>query len=144
MARSYEREARSLNFDHHIPVFNLQRIHCNLRARVMRSLASLRIPLPAVPGTDHLVAFNHSLPQRPAAMQADVVHGGDRPIHIGDADDFVAERKFFGFAYREEVQIELVSFMKLAMESFEEVQNCRASLGRAAWDSCPHVVSLLR
>ena len=57
----------------------------------------LRVPRPAVPRAHDLAALDHSLPQRPAAMQADVVHGAVRSVHVGDADHLGAAGKFFGF-----------------------------------------------
>jgi hypothetical protein len=33
-------------------------------------------------------------------MQAYVIHRGNRPVHIGNANHFVATRKFLGFAFR--------------------------------------------
>jgi hypothetical protein len=50
-----------------------------------------------VPGADNFATFDHSLPQRPAAMQADVVHGAVGTVHVGDADRLLAAGKFFGF-----------------------------------------------
>ena len=88
-----------LNFNQHIAIFNLEGIHGDLRAGIVRSLARLRIPLPPVPWADELVAFNHSLPQGPAAMQAYVVHGADCAVDVGDTDYFVAAGKFFRFAF---------------------------------------------
>jgi len=53
-----------------------------------------------VPRANQLVAFEDALSQRPAAMQANVIHGGDGPIHVGNADDLITTRKFSGFAFR--------------------------------------------
>src|SRR5882724_5516955 len=53
------------DFNHHVSAFHSQRVDRNSRAWVVRSLATLGIPLPAVPGTNHLVPVNHALPQRP-------------------------------------------------------------------------------
>lgn len=62
-----------------------------------------------MPGADDFVAFDDSLPQRAATMEAAVVHGGDDAVDVGDADDFVAvfisgyvfyfAGKFFGFTF---------------------------------------------
>jgi urease beta subunit len=66
----------------------------------MRGLARPRIPLPTVPRADQLIPFDCALPQRPAAVQANIIHRGNRPVHIGNANHFVATRKFLGFAFR--------------------------------------------
>ena len=50
-----------------------------------------------MPRADDFAAFDHSLPQWPAAMQADVVHGAVRTIHVRYADGLRSARKFFGF-----------------------------------------------
>src|SRR3984893_5018686 len=84
-----------LNLNQHVATFNLERIHGDLHAGIVRSLARLRIPLPAVPWADQLVAFDHSLPQGPAAVQAYVVHSADGAVDVGDTDYFVAAGKFF-------------------------------------------------
>jgi len=52
-----------------------------------------------MPRTNQLVTFDDALSQRPPAMQANVVHRGDRPIHIGNADDLIATGKLAGFAF---------------------------------------------
>jgi len=85
--------------DQYITIVHFQQIDSNLGARIMRRLARRRIPLPSMPRTDKFVPFDHSLSQRPAAMQADIIHRRDRSIHIGDADDFIAARKFPGFTF---------------------------------------------
>jgi urease beta subunit len=53
-----------------------------------------------MPRTNHFVTLDDPLSQRPATMQANVVHRGDRPIHVGDANHFVATRKFLRLAFR--------------------------------------------
>ena len=50
-----------------------------------------------MPGADDFAAFDHSLPQGSAAMQADIVHGAECAVHVGDADGFIAAGKFLGF-----------------------------------------------
>src|SRR5208282_1616471 len=88
-----------LQLNHHVAAFHPDRINGNFRPRIVRGLARLRIPLPSVPWADQFVAFDDALSQRTAAMQANVIHRGDRPIHVGDADDLIATRKFPGFAF---------------------------------------------
>jgi len=87
------------NFYHHFAVFNFQGIDGNLRAGIVCGFAGLRIPLPAVPRADELVALDHALSQRAAAVQAHVVHRRNGSVHVGDADDSVAAGKFLGFAF---------------------------------------------
>src|SRR5262249_12281008 len=67
------------------------------RIRVVSSGARGRVPLPTMPGAHNLASVNGSLPQRTSAMEADVVHGRDGSIDVGDADGFVATGEFFGF-----------------------------------------------
>src|SRR5450755_4514894 len=86
----------SLRIDKHIPALNLHPIHGHLRPRRTR-LARLRVPLPAMPRANNLPARDHALPQRSSAMQADIVHGTDLAINVGDADRLVAAGKFFRF-----------------------------------------------
>src|SRR5580693_8637439 len=93
----YKSRRDELNFNQHIAVFNLQRIHGDLGAWILFGSAGLRIVRPAMPGTDHLATFDHSLPQRAAAVQADVVHGADRAVYVGYANGFCTAGKFFGF-----------------------------------------------
>lgn len=85
--------------DQHVSIIHSQGIHRNLRAWIVRGLARLRIPLPSVPWAYQFVPFNNALTQRPATMQANIVHGGNSPIHISDADDLIATGKFPGFAF---------------------------------------------
>jgi len=89
-----------LDFDQHFAILNLQRIHSNLRARILLGRPSLHIPRPAMPGANNFAALNHSLPERSSAMQADVVHGAERAAHIGDADSLITAGKFFGYVDR--------------------------------------------
>ncbi len=50
-----------------------------------------------MPWAHNLPVFNHALPQRPAAVQADVVHGRDGAVHVSHADGLIAAGKFSGF-----------------------------------------------
>src|SRR5580704_2233450 len=84
------------HLDQHIPALNLHRIHRNPSPRGP-SLARLRIPLPAMPRANNFPARNHTLPQWPSAMQADVIHGADLAVYVGDADSLAAAGEFFGF-----------------------------------------------
>src|SRR5579872_138728 len=88
------RDASFLNFHQNIPAFNLHWIDLNLGASVVRGLARRRIPLPAVPRADDFALLDHSLPQRAATVQVDVIHRADRAVHVGDADGLRAARKF--------------------------------------------------
>ena len=108
----------------------------------MRRLASLRIPLPPVPGTDYFVSLNQTLAQGSAAMKAYVVHGRDCPIHIGHADDFLAERKFFGFACWRKFRFSC-EFYETCHGTFQkmEVRTAELRSARTAGGGCPHVVS---
>src|SRR6202158_4691490 len=85
-----------LDLDQHISALNLHRIHRQLRPR-RPSLARLRIPFPPMPRTDNLPSRDDALPKRSSAMQADVIHGADFAVNVGDADGLVAAREFFGF-----------------------------------------------
>ena len=69
-------------------------MHGNFRVRVVH--ARLRVLLPAMPRANQLAVEGHSLTQRPATMQADVVHGAVSAVHVGDADRLVAAGKLFG------------------------------------------------
>jgi hypothetical protein len=88
----------ALDLDHHVAIFNLHGIDCDPGVGIVRGLAGLGIPLPAVPWTDELVAFDDPLTKRTATMQAVIIHRGDGSVHVGHADDFVAAGEFFGFA----------------------------------------------
>ena len=92
--------------DHHVVAFDPDRINSDLRAGVMRGLARLGVPLPAMPWTNHFVTFDDTLSQRPTRVQADVIHSRDRPVHIGNADDFIATRKFPSFAFRRKFRLD--------------------------------------
>jgi hypothetical protein len=83
-----------LQLNHHIDAFDLDRIHGNFAFGIVRGLARSSDPTASRATDKPLFTLDDTLSQRPAAMQANVIHGGDRPIHIGDADDFVAARKF--------------------------------------------------
>src|SRR5438309_726719 len=89
--------------NHHIPVLDLDRINGDPGVGIVGGLAGLRVVLPAVPGTDKLVAFDNSLAQGAAAMQADIVHRRDGAVHVSDADHSFANSEFFGFTFRREV-----------------------------------------
>src|SRR4029077_5223826 len=91
------RRRRYLDVDQNLAVFNLQRIHGDLHVRIIPGLSGVRIPCPAVPWADHFAFLNHPLPARPATGQADVIHRGDRPVDVGDADDLVAAGEFLSF-----------------------------------------------
>jgi len=86
-----------LDFNQHVAIFDLQRVNSNLRAGILRGFAGLWIPRPAMPGAHYFAAFDHSLPQGAAAMEADIIHGAVGAVHVGDADGLVAAGKFFGF-----------------------------------------------
>src|SRR5258708_11876383 len=86
-----------LDFNQHVAVFNLQRIHSDLHAGILFGGAGFGVPSPAVPGADNFAAFDHPLAQRAAAVQADVVHGAISAVHICDADGSCAAGKFLGF-----------------------------------------------
>jgi hypothetical protein len=131
-----------LHFNHYVSPLNLERIHLNFCAWVLRCLASLRIPLPPVPGTDYFVSLNQTLAQGSAAMKAYVVHGRDCPIHIGHADDFLAERKFSGFACWRKFRF-ICEFYETCHGTFQkmEVRTAELRSARTAGGGCPHVVS---
>src|SRR5208282_801218 len=82
--------------DQHVAALNLHRVHRDLRTR-RSSLACLRIPLPAVPWANYFPAGDHALAERASAMQADVIHGADFAIHVGDTNGLRAAGKFFSF-----------------------------------------------
>jgi hypothetical protein len=82
--------------DQHIRTLDLHRIDCELRSE-RAGLAGLWIPSPAMPRTDHFATFDHALAKRAAAMKADVIHGADFAIYIGDANRLLAAGEFFGF-----------------------------------------------
>src|ERR1700689_2050022 len=86
-----------LDFNQHISVLNLQRIHGNLRVGILLGSAGFWIVGPAMPRADDLATFDHSLPQRAAAMETDVVDGAVDAVYIGDADGLFAAGEFFGF-----------------------------------------------
>src|SRR5580692_3892251 len=94
---------RESDFNQYIAVFDLQRIHGDLHVGILVGDAGRWVVGPAVPGAYYFPTFDHSLPQRAAAMQADVVHGGVGAVYVGYADGFRAARKFFGFVGGREV-----------------------------------------
>src|SRR5271155_2787280 len=83
------------DLDQHIPALNLYRINRNPSPR-SPSLARLRVPLPAMPGTNNFASRDYALAERAAAMQADVIHGADFAVYVGDADGLAAAGEFFG------------------------------------------------
>ena len=85
------------DFYQHFPVFNFQRINSDSSVRIVRGFAGSWIPLPAMPGAHDLSALDHSLPQRAATVQADVIHRAVISVDVGDTDGLVAAGKFFGF-----------------------------------------------
>ena len=85
------------DFNQHIAIFDLQRIHGDLHAGILFRRAGLCVPRPAMPRANNFAAFDHSLAQRAAAMQANVVHGAVCAVDVGDADRFAAAGKFLGF-----------------------------------------------
>src|SRR5260370_24423603 len=90
--------------DQHIPALNLHRIHRHLSSR-RPSLARLRIPFPAMPRANDFPTRDHALPKRPSAMQANVIHGTDFAVHVGDTDGLVATGEFFGFVACGEIRL---------------------------------------
>src|SRR5579864_3779769 len=66
----------------------------------MRGRPGLRIVLPSMPRTNDLAVGNHALPQRPSPVNANVIHGGERAVHIGQANHLLAGGKLFGFVRR--------------------------------------------
>ena len=86
-----------LDFNQHIAVFDLQWIDRNFRAGILLGCAGFWIPCPAMPRAHDSSTFDHSLPQRAAAMEADVVHGAVDAVDVRDADGFRAAGKFSGF-----------------------------------------------
>src|SRR4051812_22682361 len=57
-----------------VVAFYLYRINFHFGCRTVAGFPGRSVELPAVPRTNDLVAVDHALPQRPAAVQADVVH----------------------------------------------------------------------
>src|SRR5579872_5500956 len=87
-----------LHINQHILAFHLDGIHGQAESRTVACLPGLRVPLPAMPGANHLVVHDDALAQGAAAVQANVVHGGNGSVHVGDAHHFFANGEFFGFA----------------------------------------------
>src|SRR5690349_6976019 len=89
--------SRLLQIDQHIPILNLDRIHLDLGSGIVRGFSGLSVKRPTMPGTNNLAAFDHSLAERAAAVEANVTHGSNSAVHVGDADCFFTAREFFGF-----------------------------------------------
>jgi len=87
-----------LDLDQDITVFRLQRVNRELGIRVVRGLASLEIPCPAMPGADNLAALDHALAEGTAAVQAYIVYGAVGSVHVGDAYGLAPAGEFFGCA----------------------------------------------
>ena len=85
------------DFDQHIAVLDFQKIHRDSCAGTVSGLARLGIPGPGVPGADNLPVLDRALAQRPATMQADVVHGAISAVYVRDANLFASTGEFFGF-----------------------------------------------
>jgi len=49
-----------------------------------------------MPRADHLATFDYTLAEWASAVQADIIHGADFAVHVGDADGLVATGGFFG------------------------------------------------
>lgn len=69
----------------------------------MAGLAGFGVPFPAVPWANHLVVHDDALAEGAATVEADVVHGGESAVDVGDADNFLAQGEFAGFAGRGKV-----------------------------------------
>lgn len=91
-----------LNLDHHSAVFDLDWINSNPGIWIVNGLSGFGVILPAMPRADKFVTFDHSLPKRPTAVQADIVHSGDGAVHVGNADDSIADGEFLGFSFGRE------------------------------------------
>ena len=87
------------HFYHHVAVLNFDRIDGEFRLRVIFQLPGFRIVLPAMPWANELVAFDVALAERPAHVQAYIVHSSDGAADIGDADRLAFNLEFFGFAF---------------------------------------------
>ena len=87
-----------LHLDQHIPIFNFDGINGQLGLRITFERAGRRVVLPTVPGTYDLTAFDVTLPQRAAHVQADVFYGTTSSVDIRDADCCPIDFKFLGFA----------------------------------------------
>jgi hypothetical protein len=92
-----------LNFDEDVAAFDFQRIDGDLGGGIVRRFAGLRVPDPGVPGADDFAILDHALPERAAAVQADVIHCTQRAVYVGHADRMVAAGEFFGFVGAGEV-----------------------------------------
>ena len=88
-----------LDLDQDFAIFHFDGIDRDFGSGIVDGLASLGIPLPAMPWTNEFAPFDDSLPQRSTTMQADVVHCGDSAVNVGDADDLVPTGEFASFAF---------------------------------------------
>ena len=86
------------DIDEHVAIFDLDRINGELRFRVVSHRTRFKVILPPVPRADYFIAVDESLSKRPAHMQADVIHGADGAVDVGDANDFVAKLELLGFS----------------------------------------------
>lgn len=91
------------DFNQHIAIFDLQGVHLDFCTRTVSGLTGPRIPSPGVPGAHDLAVRNRSLAQRPATMQADVVHRAVSAVYVGYADLFAPARELFGFIQAGEI-----------------------------------------
>ncbi len=77
--------ALSAQINQQIVAFHLQRKHTHMTAIRRQSVTRPRIKCPRVPRTDHRVALQPSLPQRPSAMWTDILQSRQSPINIRQA-----------------------------------------------------------
>src|SRR5690349_21206702 len=56
-----------------------------------------------MPGANDLAVVDHALAEWTASVQADIVHGAVRAVHVRDADVFVAAGEFFGLVWARQV-----------------------------------------
>jgi hypothetical protein len=87
-----------LKMDHYIFPFDRHRIHRHSGMVIVRSGSGLNIEHPSMPGTNDFVSLDEPLAERPAAMQADIVHRGDLPIHVSHTNYAVTNRNFRSFS----------------------------------------------
>src|SRR5947209_3190395 len=85
------------DFNQYIPVFNLQGVNRDFCTGTVSGFTRRGIPSPGVPRAHDLAVLDRSLAERPAAMQADIVHRAVSPVYVGDANFPVAARELFGF-----------------------------------------------
>jgi hypothetical protein len=67
-----------------IAAFDLDFASGDFPGRIHIVLARRAIPFPRVPGADHVLAMDRSLPQRPASMWADPTEPGNPSAHVTD------------------------------------------------------------